>query len=94
VRDRTGQATLELVLSSGLVAVTVVAAGWTLYAGWERSRCAYLTFESAHLRLTGQIRLPGRRVEVEEDEDGVSAQGRCRAAVETVRLQRLEKIAW
>jgi hypothetical protein len=89
-----GQAVLEFLISATLLSVAVTASGWTLYAEWNRAKCAYLVFESAHARLMGSLKPPPPTVRVEEDAREIRGSSRCGSANETVSLRKLEEIRW
>lgn len=92
MRDN-GQATLELILSSALVILTLTGSGWLLKAQWERSKCAYLVFEATHARLSGRpFALSRVQVRISEDESAVRGEGVCGGSVEKVVLPRLATI--
>ena len=71
-----------------LVAVTATAG--LLRAEWDRTRCAYLTFEAAHARLTGAPSEPRPQIQVQAGPERVLGQGRCGQARERVELPWLE----
>jgi hypothetical protein len=93
-RDPSGQTVTEFLLSSGLVLITLVGAGWMLHVEWHRAKCAYLVFQSAHTRLVGSIALTSSVVKITEDDQGVNAEAECGKASETVHLNKLEAIQW
>lgn len=89
-----GQATLELVVSAALISLTLIGSGWLLKAQWNRGRCAYLVFETAHARLTGRLekgRPASVRIQVSESAEAVESLGECGQAREKITLPRLEE---
>ncbi len=97
-RLRKGQALVEFVSAFALLAITVFGCGSLLMATWNRTRCAYLAYETAHAHLTGS-RPPGAmsrastllaRSRIQEDPESVGVELLCGAAKEQVRLFRLE----
>ena len=88
-----GQAVLDLLITSTLIALTITGAGWVLRAQWDRARCAHLVFEKAHARLFGLG--PGALsvgLRVADAGDAVEAEAQCGDARERVRLRKLEKV--
>jgi hypothetical protein len=90
-----GQATLELSVSATLLVLTLTLGGLILRAEWERTECARWVFEVARRKLEGGVtpRLPADiRIEVREDPEAWSADGRCGRSREAVSLRKLEPI--
>lgn len=80
----------EFLIGLLLTLATLTGAAGLFQAEWERTRCAYLTFEAAHTRLTGGWRKPDLRIQVEVNAEGVRAIGRCGKAREEVDLPWLD----
>jgi hypothetical protein len=72
--------------------VTLTGAAGLLRGEWERTRCAYLTFEAAHARLTGKPARWESQIQVTTSSSGVSAKGRCGKAREEVEFPWLDGI--
>ena len=81
----------EFLLSLLLSIIAVTATSGLLRTQWERTRCAYLTFEAVHARLVGAAVKPDLRIQLEESPAQVSGVGRCGQAREQVALPRLEE---
>jgi hypothetical protein len=47
-----GQVTLELVVSTTVIAILLSCAGFILKAEWDRGKCAYLSFEATHAAMS------------------------------------------
>lgn len=93
--NRKGQAHIELALSAAMVSLAIVGAGWVLKAQWERSKCAYLVFETTHARVAGHPLPPASiRVILSEDEQAVEGSALCGQASESIRLPKLEHAQW
>lgn len=74
-----------------LLSITaLVGAAGLLRSEWERTRCAYLTFEAAHMRLTGGWYKSDARVSVDSTSSGVRATGRCGTSREEVAFPWLD----
>jgi hypothetical protein len=80
----------EFVLSLLLCISVLAGAAGLLRSEWERTRCAYLTFEAAHARLTGTPARIDGRIRVSASADSVRAVGRCGAAREEVSFPWLD----
>lgn len=93
MRSVRGQVTLEVILSTGLLMLVLTGAGWVLKLEWDRARCAYLVFESAHARLTGRAGPRAVDIEIYETPEAVSSVGRCGSSQQTVRLPKLPSLA-
>lgn len=105
-----GQALLEFLLELPLLLAIFAGASALFRAGFQRTQCAYLTFEAAHRELTfeaaspaafgrttwitGILARPPKEVHLIPTADGVEAIGRCGKAVERVRLPYLERAKW
>ena len=93
-----GQALVEFAGACALLLATLLGCGSLLMAEWNRTRCAYLAFETAHALLTGRhppkpvSQIPSLRLSasVREHRDAVEVVQHCGQARETVRLPRLE----
>jgi hypothetical protein len=83
----------EFLLGLLLSILSVVAASGLLHAQWERARCAYLTYEAAHARLTGAATRLDPAIRVDEDGTAVRGYGTCDQAHEKVELPKLEPVA-
>jgi hypothetical protein len=95
IRDGSGQALLELTACIGAAGLALAGATLLLQAAWNRAKCSYLVFETAHARLVGAV--PPRsllRISVEETPDGVRAEALCGQARERIALPRLESARW
>ena len=89
-----GQALLEFLGSSILAVIVIAGASFMLLDQWHRGKCAYLVFENTHLRLLGiQVNLLPV-IQIEENEQGFLAVGRCGRMTEKVRLPKLEAAIW
>ena len=87
-----GQATVELIVSATLVALTVVLGGAVLRAEWERTQCARWVFEVARKKLEGDDSLQPPawiHIELREDPQAWSAEGRCGSSKEAIQFQKL-----
>jgi len=80
----------EFLVGITLSILSVTATFALLNAEWNRTQCAYLTFEAAHARMIGLPRRPSLRIQVEENSAGVRGQGSCGDAREQVELPWLE----
>lgn len=80
----------EFLLGLLFSCAAVAAACGLLRAEWDRTRCAYVTFEATHARLTGSRARQDLRVRLSEDAEEVRGEGSCGSARESVRLPRLE----
>lgn len=88
-----GQATVELIVSATLVALTVALGGFILKAEWERTQCARWVFEVTRKKLEGSEAPsppPWIHIELREDPSLWRAEGRCGRAKESIQLQKLE----
>lgn len=93
VSNQSGQATLELSLSSGLILVAVMAGSWLIKAEWDRARCAHLVFQKTHDQLTQERHSPLRfEVKITESDQKVRGQKTCGKSVETVELPKLQAL--
>ena len=93
-RNCQGQTLLEFTFSMGLVLITLTGAGWLLKAYWDRTRCAYLVFETTHAQLVGRV-LPRPfrlNITVGETSRSVEGKGVCGDVHEQVILNRLEEV--
>jgi hypothetical protein len=95
-----GQALVEFAFFSIFSAGFIGIAGSILKEEWDRSKCAYLTFEGTHHYLvSGLINLPvnlghGFLFQVEDLGDQILGIGQCGNHIEKVRLPRLETAKW
>lgn len=93
-----GQVLAEFGIGATLVTLAIIGGAWIFRTQWERNQCAIWSFESAHLRLTGNWKPPTglkqKTVQVLETPEGVQAVGRCGPVVETVGLKKLAHIPW
>src|SRR4051812_35679523 len=95
-----GQALLEGLLSLSLLVLVVAGAGSLFHSAFQRTRCAYLTFEAAHHRLVSLSEESAppyagpSPVRIVPTAAGVEAEGRCGRARERVRLPFLENAQW
>jgi hypothetical protein len=80
----------EFVLSLMLAIIASAGAAGLLREEWERTRCAYLTFEATHARLVGSSAMQDARVRIEDGVRSVRGTGYCGNARERVELPRLE----
>jgi hypothetical protein len=80
----------EFLLSLLFSLVAVTATAGLLRTEWDRTRCAYLTFEAAHARLTGAPARLSPQIQVQAGPERVRGQGRCGQAREQVELPWLE----
>lgn len=91
MRTQLGQATFELILSAGLIAVTLSGVGWILKLEWDRARCAYLVFEQTHARTMKRSSRPSPlRVSIEEGTRQVRGKATCGAVETSVSFSKLE----
>jgi hypothetical protein len=86
-----GQAILELTLSSGIITLVIFGSGWILRASWDRLQCARLTFERAHAALLAEpTQKISRNLWVEPER--VVALSHCGSATEHLAFEKLESI--
>jgi len=97
-RRERGQALVEFAGACALVGVTVAGCGKLLLSEWNRTRCAYLAYETAHAVLTGTrppaslSRNPALMAQsaVGQTQEWVEVELHCASTREKVRLWRLE----
>jgi hypothetical protein len=105
-----GQAMVEFLYFSVFSVGFVGIAGLTLKQEWNRSKCAYLVFESTHNYLTSPniqnsetslSKIPLRRSPnvgftfyIEEVGHQIVGTGQCGSHLEKVRLPKLETAKW
>lgn len=107
--DRTsGQALVEFVFFSLFSSIFVGFAGFILKEEWNRSKCAYLTFEKTHHDLLGSSLSeegevfsllkggggPSFSFQIEEHGQEIVGIGLCRGHQEKIRLPLLETAQW
>ena len=85
----------------GFAAIALMGMGTILSQEWRRSKCAYVTFETAHFKLIGRESPFSPRfskywpkVQTRETGEWVEAVGYCDEMVEKVRLPKLEAAVW
>ena len=61
-----------------------------LHTQWQRARCAYLTFEAVHARLSGSYFREDSELRIEESPWNVRGEGNCGSAREQLQLFRLD----
>jgi hypothetical protein len=105
-----GQALFEFIYFSVFSAIFVGVAGSILRTEWNRSKCAFLVFESAHSFLMSRDSgmtvteinrshlikpSPSLHVaDVKDFENQIIASGHCGVHFEEVKLFKLEFIKW
>lgn len=92
---QSGQATLEVLVSSTLVLVVFAGAGWVLRAAWERGKCAALVFEATRGALSREHRPLAVELSISESDEALVGEARCgarRPAIERVGFRKLEKL--
>lgn len=80
----------EFLLSLLLSIIAVTTTSGLLRAEWDRTRCAYLTFEAVHAKLVGSYLRPNPQVRVDAGNERVRGQGICGQAHEQMELPWLE----
>jgi hypothetical protein len=88
IPSENGQATIELVFSAVLIAITVLGSGWVLRAGWYRTQCAYLSFETAKSAVAGSEN-PSNPVSVQHSDDRVKTRALCGDQVQQFEAVKL-----
>lgn len=99
VRNDSGQAWIEFMLSLTGLIITITATSWLLKIQWDRGRCAYLVFEHTHRHLlVGLSQKQGGpsilgsigSIQFQDSPDQITGQGLCGESKESVTLPRLE----
>ena len=86
-----GQALMELLVSSSLLLAVISGAGWVFHCAWERGKCAYMVFEATRSVLADGGPSRGIALQSWRDSDGeVVGRGRCGRQVEQVGFRKLE----
>ncbi len=94
---KSGQTTLELLISGSLVVLMLTGAGWVFRAQWNRAKCAFLVFEHTHARLVGSVSLQrpaSYRISILDGPTDVIGEAQCKDAHEKVVFKKLENSQW
>ena len=92
---QSGQAILEVLVSSTLVLILFAGAGWVLRAAWEKGKCAVIVFEATRGALSRENRPLALELSISESDEAVVGEGRCgdrRPAIERVGFRKLEHL--
>ena len=94
---RSGQALVEFAYFAVFSTSFVGIAGLILKEEWNRSKCAYLTFEATHRDLVSPWIAPATRgfsFQVEKRGHQITGTGQCGKHTEKVSLPFLESAQW
>jgi hypothetical protein len=92
---QSGQAIVEVLISSTLVLILFAGAGWVLRAAWDKGRCAALVFEVTRGALAREHRRTSMEIAISESDIAMVGEGRCgdrRPAIERVGFRKLEHL--
>ncbi|MBC7691582.1 MAG: hypothetical protein H7222_07415 [Methylotenera sp.] len=91
--DQRGQALVEMLFALGLLLSFSVGASSVFKAKWNRTQCAYQTFEKTRAALNQDVLSSApwaQNIRLEDQGGSIRGEGHCGDLVETVVLEKLE----
>ena len=88
-----GQALVEMIFAIGLLLAFAVGASALFKAKWNRTQCAYQTFEKTRAALNRDALISAPwdpSIRLSDLGGSIRGEGKCGEAIETVLLEKLE----